>query len=124
VLLGSIVLLTAFAWGVFWLVMGRHMNNFDFAASYPAHGVEWSYTDPAYVNVMIERYAAAIIVFSAIPGVIIGVGLLRSKPWALKLGIVVSIVDIVLLFPLYLLLGIYGLVMLTKSEAREMYEQG
>lgn len=114
-------MLSGAAWGVFWMVMGRHMHDFDFAASYPAHGVEWSYFQPSYGFVLFARYFVLMIIFSAIPGIIAGAGMLKVKPWARILGIVVSIVDIVLLFPVHLLLGVYGLVMLTKGEVRELF---
>ena len=103
------------------MVMGRHMQNFDFSATYPSNSVQWSYFDPSFGLVLFERWALVAIVFAAIPGIIAGVGMLKFKPWARKLGIAVSIVDIVLLFPLHLFAGIYGLVMLTKSDTNEIF---
>ena len=97
--------------------MGRHMRDFDFAASYPSRHVASTYDTPAYGLVVLGQYAAVMIAFSAIPGIIAGTGLLQFKPWARKLGIAVSIVDILFLFPVHVIVGIYGLVMLTKSEA-------
>ena len=109
------------AWCVFWFAIGRNMHDFDFAASYPAHGSDWSYYAPAYPFILFARWAVLAITFSAIPGIVAGVGMLQFKPCARKVGMAVSIANIVLLFPLHLLLGIYGLVILTKHEARELF---
>src|SRR5580700_7644119 len=111
------MILSVAAWGVFWMVMGRHMHDFDFSATYPGHNVEWSYFEPANGFILFARWAALAIIFSAMPGIIAGAGMLKFKPWARKLGIMVSVVNIVLLFPLHLFVGIYGLVMLTKGGA-------
>ena len=54
----------------------------------------------------------------AVPSIVAGIGLLKRRPWARVLTIVLSVLDLVII-PFGTLLGIYGLwVLLAKDTAR------
>ena len=54
----------------------------------------------------------------AVPSIIAGIGLLKRRPWARILTIVLSVLDLILI-PVGTLLGIYGLwVLLAEDTAR------
>ena len=54
----------------------------------------------------------------SIPGIIAGIGLLKRRPWARVLTIVLSVLDLIII-PFGTLLGIYGLwVLLAQDTAR------
>jgi len=57
----------------------------------------------------------------SIPGLIAGVGLLKLRPWARILGIVISAVNI-LNFPFGTALGVYGLWVLLSTETIALFE--
>jgi len=61
---------------------------------------------------------AAFLLFLSLPGVIAGIGLLKYRPWARILTIVLSALNL-MNFPFGTLIGIYGLwVMLSDQGAR------
>jgi hypothetical protein len=54
----------------------------------------------------------------AIPGIVVGVGLLKFRPWARIVGIVLSAINLINI-PIGTVVGIYGLwVLLTKETER------
>jgi Predicted membrane protein (DUF2127) len=55
-------------------------------------------------------------------GIAAGIGLLRRAPWGRVLGIVASIMNILLLNPLHIGIGIYGLVVLTDKATVALFE--
>ena len=57
----------------------------------------------------------AIVIFS-IPGVIAGVGLIKCRPWARILGIVMSILNL-FTFPHGTVIGVYSIIVLFDQEA-------
>ena len=61
----------------------------------------------------------AIVIFS-IPGLIAGVGLIRCKPWARILGIVMSIMNL-FTFPHYTVIGVYSFIVLFDQEAVQLF---
>ena len=58
----------------------------------------------------------------ALPGIIIGIGLYRIKPWARIWGIVFSILSLVAV-PFGTLLGVYGLWVLFSNEGEQLFAQ-
>ena len=60
------------------------------------------------------------LVFS-LPGLIAGIGLLKFRPWARILAIVLAVLNL-LNFPLGTALGIYALVVLLKTETIQLFE--
>ncbi|MFB3777186.1 MAG: hypothetical protein ACE141_06220 [Bryobacteraceae bacterium] len=62
----------------------------------------------------------AFVALVSIPGIIAGVGLLKFRPWARMLGIVLSALDL-LHVPLGTILGIYGLWVLLKPETEQLF---
>src|SRR5262245_15212374 len=61
----------------------------------------------------------AFIVIWSLPGLIVGLGLFRFRPWARIGGIVLSVVALVA-FPLGTLLGVYGLWVLFSKETEQL----
>ena len=59
----------------------------------------------------------------SIPGIITGWGLLRRKPWARILGIVLSVLHLVN-FPFGTLLAIYGLYVLLSKDTLPLFAVG
>jgi len=57
---------------------------------------------------------------TSLPGVIIGVGLLRRRPWARIAGIVISIIGLMMI-PFGTLVGLYGLWVLFNSETERLF---
>jgi hypothetical protein len=64
----------------------------------------------------------AFLVILSLPGIIIGVGLLRLRPWARIAGIVVSIVSLVMI-PFGTVLGAYGLWVLFSKDTERLFTQ-
>ena len=64
----------------------------------------------------------AFLVILALPGIIIGVGLLRLRPWARIAGIVVSIMSLVMI-PFGTVLGAYGLWVLFSKDTERLFTQ-
>ena len=63
---------------------------------------------------------AAFLIVVSIPGVIAGIGLLRFRPWARILAIIVGVLHI-LSFPFGTALGVYTLVVLLHAEAPAVF---
>lgn len=57
----------------------------------------------------------------SIPGIVTGVGLLKIRPWARTLGIVISALNI-LNFPFGTAVGVYGLWVLLSNETVALFE--
>jgi len=58
----------------------------------------------------------------AIPGLIVGIGLLKYKEWARILGIILSVLNL-LNFPLGTALGIYALIILLNDETTPLFQE-
>lgn len=65
--------------------------------------------------------ALVLFVLLTVPAIIGGLGLLRFRPWARTLMLVISTLDL-LHFPLGTALGVYGLVILLSDDARRLFE--
>jgi hypothetical protein len=61
-----------------------------------------------------------LVLLLSIPGIITGIGLLKLRPWARILGIVLSALNL-LHVPLGTALGIYGLWVLLKPETERLF---
>jgi putative Mn2+ efflux pump MntP len=65
----------------------------------------------------------ALVVFlllTSLPSVIIGIGLLKHRPWARIAGIVLSIVSLIMI-PFGTLVGVYGLWVLFSKDTERMF---
>jgi len=60
------------------------------------------------------------LVVLSLPGVIIGIGLFRLRPWARIAGIVLSILSLMMI-PFGTIVGIYGLWVLFSQEAEHLF---
>ena len=56
----------------------------------------------------------------SLPGVIIGIGLVRRRPWARIAGIVVAILGLIV-FPFGTVLGVYGLWVLFSKDSERLF---
>ena len=56
----------------------------------------------------------------SIPGLVVGIGLLKFRPWARILGIVLSIFDLIWV-PLGTIIGAYGLFVLFSKDAERLF---
>ena len=62
----------------------------------------------------------AFLLATSLPGVIIGVGLLRLRPWARIAGIVISIIGLMMI-PFGTLVGLYGLWVLFSKDTERLF---
>jgi hypothetical protein len=77
----------------------------------------------ASVLTLIGVWIAALVGICGLPGVIVGWGMLRYRPWARILGIILAFLDLPA-FPLGTALGIYSLWVLLNPQVAEMFEYG
>lgn len=81
--------------------------------------------DAAYALPIIGITGMALVSFLAamsLPGIIIGVGLLRLRPWARIAGIVVSMLSLIMI-PFGTVLGAYGLWVLFSNETERLFSK-
>jgi hypothetical protein len=79
--------------------------------------------DAASAIPVIGLTGMAVVVFLAcwsLPGVIIGIGLYRLRPWARIAGIVVSVLALIA-FPFGTMLGAYGLWVLFSKDTEQLF---
>lgn len=72
------------------------------------------------VTLLVSIIIAGFVVVTSIPGVITGIGLLRFRPWARILGLVLGVINLPG-FPLGTLLGVYALVVLLNEEVNPYF---
>jgi hypothetical protein len=63
---------------------------------------------------------AVFLLATSLPGVIIGVGLLRLRPWARIAGIVISIIGLMMI-PFGTVVGLYGLWVLFSKDSERLF---
>jgi hypothetical protein len=63
---------------------------------------------------------AMFILMLSLPGIVTGIGLLKYKPWARILGIVLSAINLIN-FPIGTALGIYGLWVLLNRDTEPLF---
>jgi hypothetical protein len=81
--------------------------------------------DAAVALPIIGIAGTALVVFLAavsLPGLIAGIGLLKRRPWARILGIIVAILSLVNI-PIGTIVGIYGLWVLFSSETEQILSE-
>ena len=66
-------------------------------------------------------FVAGLLLVFSLPGILVGWGLLRLRPWARILGIIFGSLHL-LSIPFGTALGVYALVILLNPEARELFE--
>ena len=75
---------------------------------------------PAPLLGIIGGFVFILVLAISLPGLIIGIGLVRFRPWARLAGIIISAFDL-LGFPFHTALGIYGLWVLLNRETEQMF---
>ena len=61
-----------------------------------------------------------LLIVLSLPGVVIGIGLIRRRPWARIAGIVLSILGLMMV-PFGTILGVYGLWVLFSNETERLF---
>jgi hypothetical protein len=61
------------------------------------------------------------LVVMSLPGILTGIGLLRHRPWARIVGIVLSVLSLMMI-PFGTLVGIYGLWVLFSKDTERLFE--
>ena len=82
--------------------------------------------DAAVALPIIGIAGTALVVFLvavSLPGLIAGIGLLKRRPWARILGIIVAVLCLVNI-PIGTIVGIYGLWVLFSRETEQLLESG
>ena len=69
---------------------------------------------------LVGMFAVTFILLLSIPGIIVGVGLLKFRPWARVFGIIMSIL-LIIHFPLGTIVGVYGLWVLLTGETEKLF---
>lgn len=69
---------------------------------------------------LVGTFVVGFILLLSVPGIIVGVGLLKFRPWARILGIILSILMLVH-FPLGTVVSIYGLWVLLTGETEKLF---
>jgi hypothetical protein len=62
------------------------------------------------------------LVLLSLPGIIIGIGLLRFRPWARIAGIVVSIINLMVI-PFGTVVGVYGIWVLFSKDTERLFSE-
>jgi hypothetical protein len=75
------------------------------------------------VTAIVGTIVAGIILLLSLPGVIVGAGLLRFRPWARVLALVLGILNLPG-FPVGTILGVYSLWALLTEEGARYFEPG
>ena len=97
-----------------------------FAVTGAVTGAVRTAADPADAQIAIPfirlggATVATFLLALAVPGVVVGLGLLKHQPWARILGIVLSALTL-LHFPLGTALGVYGLWVLFSRETERLF---
>ncbi|MCC7174583.1 MAG: hypothetical protein IT159_05245 [Bryobacterales bacterium] len=86
----------------------------------PPHSDAWRIGIP--VIGVVGTAIAALVLLLSVPGLIAGVGLLKFRPWARLLTIVLSALNLVNV-PVGTALGIYGLWVLLQAETERLFDQ-
>lgn len=86
-----------------------------------SHG-EDSAAIPAGILGVIGIIVCIVVMLLSIPGLIAGIGLVKFRPWARILGIVISALDL-LSVPFGTALGVYGLWVLLSTETEALFRQ-
>ena len=106
--LGALILLVAVA--IFVLVAGGGLIA----------GLASGETLPVTVTLVVASVIAALLVVLSVPGIVGGAGLLKRKPWARILVLVMSFLNL-LDFPLGTALGIYSIWVLMNDEVLPLF---
>jgi len=62
-----------------------------------------------------------LLVVMSLPGILTGIGLIRMRPWARIVGIVLSVLSLMMV-PIGTLVGIYGLWVLFSKDTERLFE--
>jgi len=69
---------------------------------------------------LVGAFAVTFILILSIPGIFVGFGLLKFRPWARVFGIIMSIL-LIIHFPLGTIVGVYGLWVLLTGETEKLF---
>jgi hypothetical protein len=103
-------LFLAMAVGTAGAIVGAAADSNDAAVALPIIGIAGS-------------ALVAFLIVVSLPGLIAGIGLLKMRPWARIVGIIVAILSL-LNIPLGTIVGVYGLWVLFNKETEQLLESG
>ena len=102
-------LAVSMAFGVAGGIVGANADPNDAAVALPIIGLTGT-------------MLVAFLVLTSLPGLIAGVGLLRFRPWARILAIVVAVINLIHI-PIGTAVGIYGLWVLLNRETERLFSE-
>jgi hypothetical protein len=70
---------------------------------------------------LIGTSIVTLLVVTSLPSIITGIGLLKFRPWARILGIVLSVLSLMMI-PFGTIVGVYGLWVLFSKETERLFE--
>jgi hypothetical protein len=93
-----------------------------------AAGIVGASGDPeaAIAVPIIGLTGTALVIFllmTSLPGVIVGIGLLRLRPWSRIAGIVISMISLIMI-PFGTVVGVYGLWVLFSKDTERLFMTG
>jgi hypothetical protein len=103
-------------------LLGAIVLTFVFMGGVGAMGISGD-PDAMRAVPLVGFLGSTIVVFlvvMSLPGIITGIGLLRLRPWARIIGIVLSILSLMAI-PLGTLVGIYGLWVLLSKDTERLF---
>jgi hypothetical protein len=103
-------------------LLGAIVLTFVFMGGVGAMGISGD-PDAMRAVPLVGVLGSTIVVFlvvMSLPGIITGIGLLRLRPWARIIGIVLSILSLMAI-PLGTLVGIYGLWVLLSKDTERLF---
>ena len=77
-------------------------------------------TNATAVLTIMALFVAALMALLALPGMIAGYGLLKRRPWARVLAIIISVLNLVN-FPIGTIMGLYSMWVLFQQSANEYF---
>ncbi len=104
-----LALFLAFAVGTASAIVGQAADPNDAAVALPIIGI---------AGTALVGFLVAV----SLPGLIAGIGLLKRRPWARILGIVVAVLSLINI-PVGTIVGIYGLWVLFSSETEQILSE-
>lgn len=75
------------------------------------------------ITAIVATIVSSVILVLSLPGVVVGAGLLRFKPWARVLALVLGILNLPG-FPVGTILGVYSLWVLLTDDGTQYFEPG
>jgi len=73
------------------------------------------------ITAIVGTSIAGLFMFLSIPGIIAGIGLLKRKPWARILALIIACIDLIFI-PIGTIIGAYGIWVLVHDDTVKLFE--